>query len=39
MEKEKLKNTLKGVSVGALLTLALSLGAPAVTLSQQGGSG
>lgn len=39
MEKKKLKNSLKGVSLGALLTLALGLGSPAVTLSQQGSSG
>jgi hypothetical protein len=39
MNKENLKSTLKGVSISALLTLALSIGTPSVSLSQQGSSG
>lgn len=39
MDKEKIKSALKGVSVGALLTLAFSVATPSLSLSQQGGSG
>jgi len=36
---EKIKSTLAGLSIGALLTVALSLGTPEMALPQQGSSG
>lgn len=39
MSKESLKSNLKGLSIGALLSLALSLGVPGVAVGQKGQSG